>query len=147
MMLGPVAYDKAFSTAQEVVAQYFPVDSADAESGVILSRPVYAEPSRLGATGSAPDRQFAEMTLRADGRYVVATLSVAVQREGSAAYRTFRGRQENYSGMPNQTPADLEGATTPRQNDVWETYRYNRMLERTILRDLDRLLRPPAGAP
>ena len=87
------------------------------------------------------------MTLRADGRYVVATLSVAVQREGSAAYRTFRGRQENYSGMPNQTPADLEGATTPRQNDVWETYRYNRMLERTILRDLDRLLRPPAGAP
>ena len=144
MTLGPVSYDKAFSTARTVMAQYFRVDDAetDADTGRIRTLPTFLESARFSVSDSPPDRQLADLTLRRDGSHVIATLAVAVQRQGSGAYATFRGRQENYSGMPNQTPADLEGATTPRQNDTWETYRYDRLLEHTILRDLDRLLRP-----
>ena len=147
MTLGPVSYDKAFSTARMVMAQYFRVDEADADTGRIRTLPIFIDSARFGVSDSPPDRQLADLTLRRDGQYVVATLAVAVQRQGSEAYRTFQGRQENYSGMPNQTPADLEAATTPRQNDTWETYRYDRLLENTILRDLDRLLRPIEETP
>lgn len=146
-VLGPVAYDEAFATAREVMAQYFALDEADSKAGVIRShpRPVVAE--GFSIIGLPPDRQLAELTLRPDGSYVVARLTVSIQRQGSETLRMFRARDENYSGVPNRTPADLEAATTHRQNEQWETYRYDHMLERAILRDLARLLRPVGDPP
>ena len=77
----------------------------------------------------------------------MARLTITIQRQGSEASRTFRARQEDYSGMGRQTPADLEGATTPEQNQLWETCRYDHMLERAILRDIARQLSPVDESP
>ncbi|MBL7134608.1 MAG: hypothetical protein ISS78_10965 [Phycisphaerae bacterium] len=145
--LGPVSYDKAFSTARTVLAHYFTLDEVDHEAGRITTLPDFIPPRGFSISDSAPDKQLAELTLYTDGQYVVARLAVPVRRRGSEAARMFGARDENYSGMPGQTPADLEGATTPKQNDVWQTYRYDHMLERRILRELDRLLRPAEQTP
>ena len=143
LSLGPVSYDKAFAAARDVMAQYFTtLDEVDREAGVIRSRPVFIEAGGFSISGSPPARRLANLTLRPDGPYVVARLTVAIQRQGSEAFRTFRARQEDYSGMGRQTPADLEAATTRRQNELWETYRYDRMLEHTILRHIANLIRP-----
>jgi len=142
LALGPVSYDKAFVTARDVMAQYFTLDEVDPHAGLITSRPRFIEAGGFSVSDRPPARQLAELTLRPDGQYVAARLTVAVQRQGSEAHRAFRARQEDYSGMSDRTPGDLEGATTRRQNELWETYRYDRMLEHTILRDLARLLSP-----
>jgi len=120
--LGEVSYEAAFATAREVMAQYF------------------ARADRL--LGGSPARQVATMRLRRDGRQVVAHLAVAVQRPGSAAHRQMRMNVDNYSSVPNQTPAQVEAATTPGQNESWRTDRYDRVMEQKILTQLHRSLHP-----
>ncbi len=55
--------------------------------------------------------------------------------------RTTRG-QEDYSTVPNQSPAYDEAATTADQNESWMTYDYAHDLETKILDDLYRSLHP-----
>ncbi len=147
MMLGPTSQARAFETARMVMAQYFTLDEVDPQAGRITTQPNLIDSARFSVSDSDPDKQFAELTLRPDGKYVIARLSIFVQRRGSEALGTFGARNENYRGMPGQTPAELDGATTPKQNDTWQTYRYDHILEHTILRDLDRLLRPVEDTP
>jgi len=142
MTLGPVSYDDAFCAARTVMAQYFRLDDVDQEAGRITTRPEFIESTRFSVSDSAPDKQLAELALHADGPYVVARLTIAIRRRGSEAMSTFGAEHENYAARPGRTPAEIEAATTPQQNDVWQTYKYDHMLERAILRDLDRMLRP-----
>ena len=140
--LGEVSYEAAFATAREVMAQYFSIESADPQTGVIRSRPkpIRARADRL--LGGSPARQVATMRLRRDGRQVVAHLAVAVQRPGSAAHRQMRMNADNYSSVPNQTPAQVEAATTPDQNESWRTDKYDRVMEQKILTQIHRSLHP-----
>ena len=142
IVLGPVSYDRAFAVGRDVMAQYFTLEEADGETGVIRSRPRYVEARGFGIGDRPPDRQLAHLTVRPDGTGVAIKATVSIQRQGSEAYRMFRAREEDYSKMGARDGDDLEAATTHRQNELWETYRYDRILEHTILRDLTQLLRP-----
>ena len=143
MAIGPVAYDRAFTVARGVMAQYFTtLDQADSDTGVIRSRPRFIEAGGFSISDPPPARQLARLTIRPDGTGVTVRVIVAIQRQGSESYKMFRANEEDYSRMRSRTPGDLEAATTRRQNELWETYRYDRILEHTILRDLTRLLTP-----
>ena len=142
--LGEVRFEAAFASAREVMAQYFPIADADADAGVIRSRPqaVEAPPERL--LGRSPARQVATLRLYRENGQVVAQASVAVQREGSAGHRQLSAAGDSYDTVPNKTPADAEAATTAEQNQVWETERYDHALEARILADIYAGLHPEA---
>ena len=149
-VLGPVSYDKAFATGREVMSQYFSLAEVDPDAGLIKSRPQFVEAGRLRLSSNSPGRQVATLRLRADGEYVIARLAVVVHREGSHIHKFVGEREENYSGVPNRTPAEIEAATTAEQNQAWQAVRYDHQLERTILRQISGALRPaeaPTSAP
>jgi hypothetical protein len=133
--MGDVQYDAAFVAAQQVLGQYdFTVDSADATRGVIVSRPRDVQERQL--IRNVPGREIATLTLtRGEGR-VIARLSIAVQRQATGAQRNTQMTVNSYDSVPNQTPSDAGGATTPEQNASWTTERYDTLQEEKILDDL-----------
>ena len=149
-VLGPVSYDRAFAAGRDVMSQYFSLAEVDSDAGLIKSRPRLVEAGRLRLSSNPPGRQVATLRLRADGEYVVARLTVVVHREGSHIHKYVGERDENYSGVPNRTPAEIDAATTPEQNQAWQAVRYDHSLERTILDQIGaalRAARQPASAP
>ena len=143
--LGHVSYELAFRTAREVMGQYFSVAHSSGREGVIRSRPSFVEPKRRGLSGPKPDRQVATMVLRREGRLVIAYMAVAVQQQGSEAVAMMGRHEANYGGTANLTPAELEGATTPEQTQLWRTVRYDHALQKKILDQLVRALDPTAA--
>jgi len=142
--LGAVNYDDAFAAASKAVSQYFSIESADPAGGLITSRPKPADAPGERLLGASPARKLAVVRIRRRGDRVIAHASVALQRQGSAVFRQSSPPAENYEGLPYQTPAQLEGATTAEQNQAWRTERYDHPLEITILDDLYKSLHPPA---
>jgi len=140
--LGEVSYGTAFATARDVMAQYYSIESSDASTGEIVSRPKRVDAGRDRLLGGSPARQVARLRLRREGKGVVAHLAVAVQRQGSAVYRQHSGIDETYSSVPNQTPAEADAATTPEQNEAWRTVKHDRALEQRILGQIHRALHP-----
>ena len=141
-VLGPVDYDRAFSVSRRILKQHFSLAEIDRERGVLRSRPRWVEPSRRLLRPRVPARQIATFRIRPDEPYVVVRLSIAVEYPVSQADRFAQQDEENYSGVPNRTPAELEAATTPRQNASWRKVRYDHSLERAILEELAEALRP-----
>ncbi len=142
--LGDVVYGNAFAAARDVVSQYYSIESADPDKGIIKSRPLGVdEKGERILGGNSPARQLATLTLRRKNGQIVAHASVAVQRQGSAMLRQMRTTSgEDYSSVPNQTPAEIEAATTPEQNESWITQRYAHDVENKILDDIYRALHP-----
>ena len=143
-MLGQVRFEAAFASAREVMAQYFSVAEADADTGVIRSRPQPVEAPAERLLGGSPARQVATLRLYAEDGQMVAQASVAIQREGSAGYRQRNVAADSYDTVPNKTPADADAATTAEQNQVWQTERYDHALESRILADIYAALHPEA---
>lgn len=138
-VLGEVSYGQAFTAGKQVMGNLFQVASADLHSGVITSRPksVNLRSERLvtglvGMTGSAA-RRVATLRLQRRGTAVIAFASVEIQRRDSAVQRHRGADMENYDSVPNKTPAELEAASTPEQNDLWRTQRRDRAMEEKIL--------------
>lgn len=143
-VLGNVPYASAFATARETMAQYFSIESADPDTGQIVSRPkpVKARAERL--LGGSPARHVATMHIRRKDGVILAQLSVALQREGSTLLRASGRPEENYDAVPNDTPADETAAVTPAQAEAWRTDSYDHALERRILNDVYMALHPKA---
>jgi len=127
------------------MAQYYSVESANPDTGIITSRPKAAAEPHERLLGGSPARQLATMTVRREGKTVVARASVAVQRQGGAVLRQIRPGADNYDSVPNKTPAEREAATTVQQNESWRTHRYAHEVERKILQDLFVSLHPEAS--
>jgi hypothetical protein len=123
--LGAVGYTEAFDAARTVMGQYFTVASADVDNGRIEAAP-----------NPLPGRPLR----RGDGT-VTAYASVTIQRQSTAAARQLAWPAGVYDGPPNQTPAQMEAATTAEQNETWMTERRDRTLEQQILTDLANALR------
>ena len=105
------------------------------------------KPADAGAErilGASPARQLATLRLRKEDGQVVAQATVALQRQGSDIHRQINPAAGSYDSVANRTPAELEAATTPQQNEAWVTERYAHDLERKMLADLYRLLHPKA---
>ena len=143
-ILGEVGYESAFAAAREVFSQYYSIDSADAEAGVIKSRPLAVSAKGERLLGGSPARQVATLRLWREGGAVVAHAQVKVPRLGSAVHRQMRPVGENYDSVPNETPAELDAATTPEQNEAWQTAGYAHDVEYKMLADLYKSLHPAA---
>jgi len=139
--LGRVPYNEAFRVARGVMAQYFAVAMADQSGGVIQTQPRTVAPGE-GALTPAGQRQIATLRLSREGDDVVAYAKVELQQRGVALKR----QEALTGGPPSQTPAELEAATTPEQNEYWVTRRRDRGLEGRILADIYSALHPPAAA-
>lgn len=142
--LGAVEYEPAFAKAQLVMAQYFSIASVRADEGIIKSRPEPVQVPAKGFLSGRPCRKLATLQLYMVGKQVVANVSVAVQRQGLSVRRQMQVADGNYDSVPNETPAQIEAATTPEQNEGWWTESYDKVLEHRILHDLYKALHGPA---
>ena len=149
-MLGTVDYDTAFRTARTVLARHFSIENAEPLTGVITSRPKEIENRPAGLIGitQGQTRQVAHLRVQRAGGQIMARLAVAVQTLGTPGVRRqVFGTGENYDSVPNKSPAEVEGATTPDQNDEWATRRYDGRREAEILNEIYRELNPAATQP
>jgi len=134
-------YPVAFGQARSVMSQYFTVASADSDSGVIVCEPKAmsnAPGDRL--IGRSEARQAASMKISRTGGRIYAVCTVELQRQGAVILRQQSITEDTYSSVPNQTPAEMDAATSPQQNDAWETYATDGVLENKILNDLEQAL-------
>ncbi|MFP4356315.1 MAG: hypothetical protein ACLFUJ_14450 [Phycisphaerae bacterium] len=146
--LGDVPLPMAFAASRDVLSDYFSIASAQPDTGLIRCRPKPIDsPSERLLSGARPARHVCTMQLRQEGQTVVGTLSIAIQRQGSEAYQAVRMQEENYGGVPDRTPAQMEGATTPEQNDVWTTTRQDKNLEMRLLGEIRQRLQPSLESP
>jgi len=136
--LGAVSYTEAFDAARKVMGQYFTVASADVDTGRIEAAP---QPIAGRPLGGGPGRQMATLRLRRGDGTVTAYALVTIQRQSSASARRLAWPAGVYDGPPNQTPAQLEAATTAEQNEAWMTERRDRTLEQQLLADIENALR------
>lgn len=149
-MLGTPDYDTAFRTCRTVLARHFSVANAEPLTGVITSQPEESENRPAGLIGitQGRTRQVARLQVQRTGGQIMARLAVAVQTMGNPGVRRqVFGTAENYDSVPNQSPAEVEGATTTEQNDEWATRRYDARLEAEILNEICRELNPAATQP
>lgn len=141
--LGSVSYPAAFAAAKDVMVQYaFSIDSADPATGVIRSLPKGFEAGRDRILGGSPARKIAKITVRERGGEVVAVANVTIERQGEAESRRLLVSQQKYNSVPDETPAQVEGATTPEQNEVWHAERQDVTTERGMVEDIYQKLHP-----
>ena len=133
-------YDEAFVAARTVMGHYFQIASADKATGVIVTEPKATTEGGVGLVAPAATRQVAKLKLHQANEGLVASVSVLLQRQGSAVYRQMQTEQDNYDSVPNTSPAEMDAATTATQNETWETYQVDRSLETQILNDLQNTL-------
>lgn len=131
--MGNVNYIQAVDTARTVMAQYYTVAKVDADAGEIKSLPKRIEPGVMGG----PMREIATIYLRKEHGEVVAYAHVQVQLRGSKGLETpGSGAKGTYSSVPNQTPAEVEAATTAEQNEEWVNERENTSMAYKLLNDI-----------
>ena len=140
-------YSEAFGSARTIMSQRFTVIDADQDTGIIRCAPqaIVATNDRL--IGASPSRQVASMRLRRQGGQIEAICTIEQQRQTDQVLRAQPVVGENYSGVPHQTPAQIDAATTSEQNDRWETVRTDTMLENEILNSLRDALNAKSGEP
>ena len=147
--LGEVSYESAFATSREVLSQHFSVLPSDPSEGVLTCRPKAAEPrsARLIGLTTTGRRKTATLRLLREGKRVVAHVAVTIEQQENPVYRSAPQPGDEYSSVPNLTPAQEDAATTPEQNDVWQTVGRDHPLERKILDAIHRALNPPGATP
>ncbi len=134
-----------FAAAEEAVAEHFRIERSDPAAGIIVAEPKEGPDAEAGATlrkvrgAEERVRRAAEVRVENAGSSAVVYCRVAVQRLETSQRQTF-ARDYAARDIPNETPVDREGATTPEQNAVWSTTRRDRALESAILRAIDEKL-------
>ena len=149
-MLGSVEYETAFRTARTVLARHFSVETAEPTTGVITTRPEEIENRPAGLIGitQGQTRQVATLRVQRAGGQVMARLAIAVQTLGNPGVRRqVFGTGDNYDSVPNQSPSEMEAATTTEQNEEWATRRFDARREADILNEIFGELNPAASQP
>ena len=141
--LGAVDYAAAFGHAREIMAQYgFRLVETDPDKGILRSAPKYVgqRPDRL--LGQSDARKVAKMSVRRDGKEVVAYASIVIEQLGTTEEYRFSPADQPYDSVPNQTPAETDGALTPEQNEVWRVTSHARATDEKIIDDHSRRMHP-----
>lgn len=140
-------YSEAFGSARTIMSQRFTVLDADQDTGIIrcAPQPITAGNDRI--IGASPSRQVASMRIQGRGGQIEAICIIEQQRQTDEVLRNQPVVGDNYSGVPHQTPAQIDAATTSEQNDTWETVRTDTMLENQILNALRDALNAKSGEP
>jgi hypothetical protein len=147
--LGQVRFDDAFAAAQAVISDHFEIESANPNTGTIKCRPRVVEGTgeQILSRNHEMRQEATFHLLQSPDGTIRAKATILVQRQEQEVERTFNQGVESYSSVPNQSPAQVEAATTPQQNQKWQTIRHASDLENTILTELYKALNPPASQP
>jgi hypothetical protein len=144
-ILGKVDYQQSFAVAREVLGQHYNILEADAQSGLIRCRPKKVNAKNERILGGFPARQIAALQISVENGPASAKLVNQQHRHGAASYKQMGYAEDNYSLDPsNSTPAQLDAATTPVQNQAWKTEKTLPTLERQILNELYKRMHPEA---
>lgn len=139
--LGNVEKAAAFAAAKDVMSQYYPIAQADPDLGIIKCVPSDAKGPGERLLGASPMRHQAQLELIRSQGGMSARVAVIVQRQGGSIHRAA-ATSDSYSGVNNQSPADMDAATTTEQNESWQTTGYSYETQRKILEDLYQRLHP-----
>jgi hypothetical protein len=137
--LGEASYQQAFATSRMTLGQYFPIAEANPNTGIIKTRARAVDAGHDRILGGSPARQVATLKLTRENGLVIAQILVMQQRQGAAPRKAMGFSQEryNYTGNPgDETPADLDAATTGEQNQAWQNEKPRHDIEVQILDDL-----------
>jgi len=137
----PVApKENSFDAAKYAVSQWFTVELAQPQDGLITTYPV--EYTERGGTGRFRDasplkypnrmRRKAIVRVSQSGDQASIDCVVITERLDTSDYRVFAMNRE-FDDVNNQTPIDEDAATSARQNDVWTEVGRDRGMERQIL--------------
>lgn len=123
----------------------YDIQLRDSSRGVIETMPVSgamreSEAPRVGSARREAVRTIARLRVTPTGAGSRVACQVVVQERSTQAHRLFRADRSR-SDLPSETPIELEGATTEDQNTVWHTLRRDRLRERAILAEIERLSR------
>ena len=72
----------AFTTAKDVMAQYFPIQSADPDTGTIKCQPAAVKDRQERLLGASPTRQVATIQIFSSEGQTMATVTVAAAVPG-----------------------------------------------------------------
>ncbi len=141
--LGDTSYQQAFASGRMIMAQYYSIDSANVNTGIIKGKPKLTKAGRERILGNSPSRQIATMEITQEGGTVLAQVLVMQQRQGASAMQRmgYSTAGRNYNGRPgDETPADLNAASTAKQKEAWENEKPLHSVEGKILEDLFKAL-------
>ncbi len=121
----------------------YAIELRDPDRGVIETLPVSgatrdSDQPRVGSSRRGAVRMIARVRITPSDAGSRVSCQVVVQERSTQAHRLFRAARSR-SDLPSETPIELEGATTEDQNTVWHTFRRDRLRERTILEEIQRL--------
>lgn len=149
--LGDVTVDRALFAARDTLSQRgFPVETADPATGLIRSGPREAtgpSPALGLLTTSTEGRQIATVRVYREEGQTMADAAVALQEKITPIARRMQAEQENYSGVPDRTPAEEAAGTTREQRVAWDTVGYLPEVEADLLDAIYRRLHPPGDRP
>ena len=131
MQMGSVDYGRAYRAAVDTLAADYPILSADADEGRIVTAP------RKVPTGRSPlsrqrERDWAEMRIRRDGPIVWADIRITVERRTTLEREAFRRMLLPYRATDPQTPAELDAASAD-EGEAWTPVGTNTEMEWRIL--------------
>lgn len=128
-----------FTDAQQtLVGLGYRLDRVDAGAGVMTTQPTVAkldarsEGTRVTLSSSRRGRRVVEVRVVEGASGVRVHCRVSIQLLNTEVYRMFRHEAAG-ADIPNETPIDLDAASTTKQSTVWETARRDRPAERQIL--------------
>ncbi len=127
-----------FLAAHATMSEYFRVDIADDDSGLIRSVPTIVpatpEDRRLGRRLSSPrqGRKIAEIRIVPLDSIVVVRCGVLVQRS-EPTHSLAYAPQRSINDLPNQTPLQESEGRNDQSNFSWSATGYDHKLEREML--------------
>lgn len=133
------AGESAFDAAKFAVSQWFAIDRAEPQDGLITTFP--AEFEERGGTGRFRDaairfpnrmRRKAIVRISQTGDHASVDCVVIRERLDTSDYRVFALNRQ-FDDVNNQTPIQEDAATSARQNEVWTEVGRDRGMERQIL--------------
>ncbi|MFW6153674.1 MAG: hypothetical protein ACOC95_00475 [Planctomycetota bacterium] len=138
MQMGSVDYGRAYRAAVDTVDNYYPILSADADDGRIVTAPRKVSTGRSVLSRTA-GREWAEMRIRRNGPVVWADIRVTVEHRTTVEREAFRRMLLPYRDVAPKTPAEVD-PPYPDEGDTWTPVGTNTAMEWRILDALyDRL--------
>ncbi len=138
MQMGSVEYSRAYRSAVETLDDYYPILSADADEGRIVTapRPIPAGRSVLSRERG---REWAEMRIRRNGPIIWADIRIIVEHHTAMERQAFRRMLLPYRDVDPETPAESDPPYGDEQA-TWTPVGTNSEMEWRILDALyDRL--------
>lgn len=116
-----------------LVAAGFQIDNRDPVAGVVTTLPIESSTTERAGRTRARTRRVAEVRFADGGESLKVYCKVMVQELASGAYGLYAQDRATTDSPGEYTAINRDAATTEKQNTLWRTVRRDKMVERTVL--------------